>query len=161
MTQPLNTVHLMTLSLQVDRPRTQVIGATAHGRRVIAPIVGGIFEGPRLKGEVLPGGADWVLARPDGAMAIDARITLRTDDGALIYCTYEGLFRAQPDAMTRFGKGDLLAEGEYNLQVTMRFEAGAEAYRWLGDLLVIGLGRHTPTGPVYTAHEVVSVGGPK
>jgi hypothetical protein len=140
----------------VDRPRTQVIGATAQGRRIVAPIAGGSFEGPRLKGEVLAGGADWVIARRDGAMAIDARVTLKTDDGALIYCAYEGLFRAAPETMARFAKGELPAEGEYALQVIMRFEAGAEAYRWLGDTLAVAVGRHTATGPVYTVHGIVS-----
>ena len=154
MTEALKTAHLMTLSLQVDRPRTQVIGPTAAGRRIIAAIAGGSFEGPRLKGAVLPGGGDWVIARPDGAMAIDARVTLKTDDGALIYCAYEGLFRAPAEAMARFAGGELLAEGEYALHVIMRFEAGAESYRWLGDTLAVAVGRHTAAGPVYTVHEI-------
>ena len=105
---------------------------------------------------MLSGGADWVIARPDGAMAIDARVTLRTDDGTLIYCAYEGLFRAPPETMARFAKGELLAEGEYALQVVMRFEACAQAYRWLGDTLAVAVGRHTAAGPLYAAHEIVS-----
>ena len=54
-------------------------------------IVGGSFEGDRLRGKVLPGGADWTVKRPDGVVELDLRITLAADDGALIHMTFEGI----------------------------------------------------------------------
>lgn len=152
---PLTTAHLLTLTLQVDFAGMLNIGETAGGRRRIAPIFGGAFEGPRLKGAVLPGGADWVINRPDGVMVIDVRITLKTDDGALIYCTYQGRFRAPPEPMARFSRGAMLADHEYMLRILARFETGAAQYAWLNDALVVGSGRQTATGPIYTLHEVV------
>ena len=61
------------------------IGTTARGTRRYYPGIGGSFEGPRLRGEVLPDGGDWLLTRRDGVLEQDVRTTLRTDDGAFIY----------------------------------------------------------------------------
>jgi Protein of unknown function (DUF3237) len=36
-----------------------MVGAAPEGTRRVVPISGGTFEGPRLRGTVLPGGADW------------------------------------------------------------------------------------------------------
>src|SRR5258706_8960594 len=74
---------LMTLQVAVVGP--QKIGAVPHGTRVTAPIASGQFEGPRLRGKVLPGGGDWTLLRADGVLELDLRLTLETDDGALIH----------------------------------------------------------------------------
>lgn len=151
----LQSAHLMTLRLDVAFPAMLNIGTTVHGRRRIAPITGGSFEGERLRGIVQPGGADWVINRPDGAMAIDVRLVLETDDKALIYTTYQGLFKASPDAMARFNRGEMLAESDYVLRTIVRFETGVDTYRWLNDRLAIGVGRNTPAGPVYTIFEVL------
>ena len=79
------------MTLQVVVPPAQKLGAVPHGTRAIAPITGGTFEGPRLRGKVLPGGGDWTLLRSDGVLELDLRITLETEDGALIYMTSFGL----------------------------------------------------------------------
>ena len=147
--------HLLTLKLKVAFDAMVNIGKTGQGRRRIAPITGGVFEGERLRGEVLPGGADWVINRPDGAMAIDVRIALKTDDEALIYCTYQGLFKAPPETMARFNRGEILDEREFVLRTQVRFETGAEAYFWLNDMLAIGVGQQTAAGPIYTVFEVL------
>ncbi len=147
--------HLLTLDLDVDFADIQTIGATVQGRRRIAPIRGGRFGGARIRGVVLPGGADWVLVRPDGQIMIDVRITLKTDDSALIYCTYQGLFKAAPDALARFARGQPLGEDEYQLRTQVRFETGVAAYAWLNDMLAIGVGRQLSTGPEYKIFEIL------
>ena len=76
----LSSELLFDMTLQVA-PATAV-GATPSGKRYIAYVTGGTFEGPRLKGRVLPGGGDWVIQRPDHVFQLDVRITLETDDGA-------------------------------------------------------------------------------
>ena len=63
----------------------QEIRLTPHGVRMIAPITGGFVKGPKINGEVLVFGADWLLFRSDGVGEIDVRGTLQTDDGELIY----------------------------------------------------------------------------
>ncbi len=154
MTQTLASAHLLTLKLEVAFAAMLSIGETVQGRRRIAPVTGGVFEGERLNGVVLPG-ADWVINRPDGAMAIDVRIVLKTDDAALIYCSYQGLFKAPPQAMARFNRGEMLGPDEYRLRTVARLETGAERYFWLNDLLVVGVGEQTAQGPIYTLFEIV------
>ena len=67
----------------VDTPLD--LGDVGKGGRRIVPITGGEFSGPRVRGVVLSGGADWQVLRSDGVAELEARYTLRTDDGALIY----------------------------------------------------------------------------
>jgi hypothetical protein len=61
-----------------------MVGESKRGTRRIIPITGGTFEGPKIKGEVLPGGEDWQLVRPDGDTELYARYLLKTQDGFVI-----------------------------------------------------------------------------
>jgi hypothetical protein len=93
------------------------IGVTPAGRRRTIPITGGRFSGPRLCGEVLAGGADWLTVRPDRVLVIDTRYTLRTDDGALISIFTSGLGRREGDVI--------------EIRQGLRFETAAPDYDWL------------------------------
>ena len=81
--QTLGSEFLCTLNGFVGSPRD--IGTTPRGTRRYYPAIGGSFEGPRLRGEVLPDGGDRLLIRPDGVLEQEVRITLKTDDDAFIY----------------------------------------------------------------------------
>ena len=61
-----------------------MVGESKRGVRRVIPITGGTFEGPNIKGEVLPGGEDWQLVRPDGDTELYARYLLKTHDGFVI-----------------------------------------------------------------------------
>ena len=101
----MDTRPLMTLQVRVAG--VQDVGATPHGTRRIAPIGGGVFEGPRLRGTVLPGGsADWLLLRPDGVLELDLRLTLETDDGALISMKSFGVRHGPPEIIAALGRGE-------------------------------------------------------
>jgi hypothetical protein len=73
-----------------------VLGESKRGERRVVPITGGTFEGPGIRGEVLPGGADWQLVRPDGVLELYARYLLRTHDGVLIQVVNRVLSRHTP-----------------------------------------------------------------
>jgi hypothetical protein len=60
------------------------MGDTPLGKRRMIPITGGTFVGPRLRGKVLPGGADRQLVRKDGVTLLNALYEMQTDDGAVI-----------------------------------------------------------------------------
>src|SRR5689334_4556492 len=77
--------------LRLATAATEVVGSTRHGTLSVFPVVGGTFEGDRLRGKVLAGGGDWVTATADGTLELDLRATLETDDGALIHMTFSGL----------------------------------------------------------------------
>ncbi len=145
--------HLLTLSLTVDFAGVVAIGTTPAGHRGIAPVTGGAFTGERLSGGVAPG-HDWFVTRADGALIIDVRLTLTTADGATIYLAYRGRMTGQGDAMARFRKGEVLDVGDYALTVIGSFECGDDRYRWLNDVVAVGVGDQTPAGPVYRFFEV-------
>lgn len=67
------------------------VGESKRGTRRVIPITGGTFSGPKIKGEVLPGGEDWQLVRPDGDTELYARYLLKTDDGVVIQITNQVL----------------------------------------------------------------------
>ena len=81
-------------------------------------------------------------------------ITLKTHDDVLIYCSYQGTFKATPEVMARFNRGELLQESEYKLRTAVRLETGAAAYAWLNDVPAVGIGRQTAEGPVYSIFEI-------
>jgi hypothetical protein len=68
----------------VDIASSEELGAGPLGGRRIVPILGGTFEGPRLKGKVRPGGADRQLIRGDGIRQLHALYEIETDDGAVL-----------------------------------------------------------------------------
>ena len=67
------------------------VGESKRGVRRVIPITGGSFSGPKIKGEVLPGGEDWQLVRPDGDTELNARYLLKTDDGIVIQVINQAL----------------------------------------------------------------------
>ena len=146
--------HLITLTLTVDYPAMITIGQTPAGLRRIAPVNEGSFTGERLNGTVLPGGNDWVVNRSDAVVVLDVRLTLKTDDAALIYLTYQGRFLAEPEVMARLAKGASLNPEEYSLAITAKFECGDERYAWLNDVVAVGTGTRTATGPVYSIFSI-------
>jgi hypothetical protein len=151
----LRAAHLTTLRLQVDYAGLLNIGKTPAGRRRIAPVAGGVFEGARLRGTVLPGGADWVLVRPDDNFTIDVRLTLRTEDSALVYLAYQGIFQSSSENQARLRRGEMLNPDEYKVRTVAKFESGAETYQWLNDILAIGAGRQTKDGAIYEIFEIL------
>ena len=52
------------LQLRVTLGQAYSVGETPHGRRTVIPITGGTFEGPKVKGTIINGGADYQLADP-------------------------------------------------------------------------------------------------
>jgi hypothetical protein len=67
-----------------------VLGQTDFGHRQYIPITGGSIAGPKLTGEVVPGGWDYQLGLPDGCSMLSADYFIRTQDGTLIHVLNEG-----------------------------------------------------------------------
>jgi len=150
----MNTRLLMTLRVIVAAP--QNIGAVPYGVRRTAPLSGGDFEGPRLRGTVLPAGsADWRLVRSDGVLEMDLRATLRTDDGALISMRSFGLRHGPPELIAAIARGETVDPTTYYFRTTPRFETAHPAYAFLNRLVAVASGDRRPEGPIYTIHEVL------
>jgi hypothetical protein len=122
------------------------LGDVGKGGRRIVPIGGGDFAGPKLRGIVLPGGADWQILRSDGVAELEARYTLRTDDGALILVRNHALRHGPPEVMAALAAGRPVAPDSYYFRGATFFETSAAAYRWLTSHIVICTGQRDPAG---------------
>jgi hypothetical protein len=152
--ETLRSEFLCTLTGFVAPPRD--IGTTPRGTRRYFPAIGGSFGGPRLRGEVLPDGGDWLLLRPDGVLEQDVRMTLKTDDGAFIYVRYTGIRHGPPEEMARLAQGETVDPSAYYFRVAPRFETGAERYAWLNNILAVGVGERLPPNKVqYSIFEIL------
>jgi uncharacterized protein DUF3237 len=144
------------MTLRVSVATQQSIGAVPHGTRRIAPLTGGDFEGPRLRGVVVSAAsADWLLLRGDGVLELDLRATLLTHDGALISMTSFGLRHGPPDVMAALGRGEPVDPARYYFRTTPRFQTAHPAYHFLNRLIAVGSGDRRAEGPVYAIDEVL------
>ena len=147
------TELLYEITMDVD---VQDLGTTPAGHRRIVLVKGGVFEGPRLKGTVLPGGGDWLTERADGVRALDVRIVMQTDDGHLIYSHYPGLFHGPADVLQQMlGTGLPVDPSRYYFRTAPLFETASERYGWLNRLLAVGIGRRLPGQVAYTVYAVL------
>ena len=148
----IRTTHLMTLTGSVSG--MQSVGATPSGNRRIGLVTGGSFQGERLRGSVLPGGADWIIVRPDGATTLDVRLVLETDDKALIGMTYRGLRHGPAAVMERLDRGENVDPADYYFRIHATFSTGAERLAWLNQVIAVGTGHRLPGGPIYNLFEM-------
>jgi len=130
------------MTLRLNTAPTQNLGIGPRGTRVTFPITGGVFEGDRLRGTVLPGGDDWAVTRLDGLIELDLRITLQTDDGALVYMTFEGI------------RDDGAPDAPY-FRTLPRFQTAEAKYVFLNRMLAVGAGELRADGPVHLIEEVL------
>jgi Protein of unknown function (DUF3237) len=123
--------------LRVDLEPAQMI-QTKIGLRMVFIAKGGRLEGPKLAGELLPGGGDWLLVGEDAIGRVDVRATIRTDDEALIHYTAGGVIQVPPDGVQRLEAGERLPFEETYVRTTPKFETADERYEWLNGLVVVG-----------------------
>lgn len=131
-----------------------VVGTITTGTRRIINITGGHFQGDQLRGVVLPGGADWQLVQPDGVALLDARYTLQTDDGALIYVQNRGVRHGPADVLAALAQGTAVDPARYYMRTTPTFETAAPRYRWLNDLVAVGSGIRQAASVILDFYQV-------
>ena len=110
------------------------------GHTRIAPVTGGTFGGPRLRGTVHDGGADWIT-QVSGHASLDVRITLETDDGAIIYMTYKGMVVSGDDGLY--------------WRVTPSFTTSSEQYDWLNHRVFVGKSKQVEGKVAYDIFEIL------
>jgi hypothetical protein len=123
--------------------------------RLLMTLEVGHFEGPRLRGKVLPGGGDWTLLRADGVLELDLRVTLETDDGALIHMASFGLRHGPPEVIAALARGETVDPSTYYFRTTPRFETAHPKYAFLNRLLAVSSGDRRAAGPIYTIDEIL------
>jgi hypothetical protein len=121
-------VPLCTLRIQLKPPI--VAGTGPAGTRLIVEVASAQVKGDRLRGEMLgAAAADWMIVGPEGTGTVDVRVTLQTDDGAVIFVQYNGRMDAS--------RGLQFPMTAY---VAPRFETGDERYAWLNRIQAVGKG---------------------
>ncbi len=130
--------------LKVKLDPALIVGETPHGTRRIIPIIGGTVEGPKIKGEILNGGADWQILRADGVTELEAHYQFRTDDGTLIYVKNTGIRAATPEIAARLAKGEKIDANEYYFRAMPKFDAPKGKYDWVNNSLFVCTGERLP-----------------
>nr|WP_246419497.1 DUF3237 domain-containing protein [Neoroseomonas alkaliterrae] len=150
---PLQTEFLFRMVLSVGAP--QMAGTARNGELRIIPVTGGTAEGPRFKGEVLPGtAADWLRVDPDGTAHMDVRLTLKSETGGIVYVQYTGIRTGTPEVLARLNAGQPVEPSEYYFRTAVRFETGAPELAWMNKVIAIGVGQRPPSGPTYDVYAV-------
>ena len=133
----IKTEFLFTIALEWQ---VLTLGDTPYGARRIGHLTGGSFEGPKLKGIVLPGGSTWSLLRRDDVLEIDVRLVLETDDKQHIYVTWKGLRHGPREVIDRVNRGENVDPGLYYFRTTPYFETSSAKYTWLNRICSIATG---------------------
>jgi hypothetical protein len=142
------------MKVKVTLEPARELGVTPLGLRRIIGISGGEFSGPRLAGRVLPGGADWQVVRSDGVACLDARYTLQTADGALIYVNNKGYRHGPKEVIERLARGEDVDPALYYMRATPWFETAAPAYAWLNRTICVASGARRAAAVELDFYEV-------
>ena len=130
-------------------------GGTPYGERRVIHITGGRVSGARLKGRILPGGADWQIIRADGAADIQARYTIESEDGGLVLVDSKGLRHGPPNVIERLGRGEAVDPTLYYFRTVMRFETAAAPLAWLNKILAVARGERLLRAVKLDVFEVI------
>lgn len=140
--------------MHVDLLPAQPI-ATSMGIRMTFVTTGGSIDGPQLRGEVLPGGGDWLMVGSDGVGRVDVRATLRAHDDALIHYEARGVIKIPADGLNRLAAGEVLPYDETYVRTTPTFETAAERYAWLSEIVAVGYNVLSPNHIDYRIYRVL------
>lgn len=100
---------------------------------------GGWAKGPTINGTFTPPGGDWLRVMPSGAMRLDVRATLKTDDGAMIHISYNGIMQHSPASAEKMSKGEVLTTKDIPYFITApTFQTSSPKYAWLNSVQAIG-----------------------
>ncbi|OBG21690.1 hypothetical protein A5765_21245 [Mycolicibacterium celeriflavum] len=128
---------------------------TPLGMRMTFVTTGGTIDGPRMRGEVLPGGGDWLLVGNNGSGRVDVRATLRTHDGVLIHFESTGVIKVPADGLDRLARGQVLAFDETYVRTTPTFGTADDRYAWLSEIVAVGYNILSPNHVDYRVYWVL------
>lgn len=145
--------YLMTYRAELKPPVD--VGQGPLPARQIYDVTGGTFEGPKLRGTILPSGADWLQIGSDGIGRLDVRATFATDDGAHIYLQYFGVLDLAAVA-EKLARGEAIDFGETYFMTAPRFETGDARYAWLNGIVAVAEGRGGTGWVEYRVYQLVN-----
>ena len=141
------------------RLRKEVVGRTPDGFRINWHVIEGSFAGPGLQATICPGATDWMRIREDGIAIVDVNASFLTNDGAMIYGSYGGIFDLGPHGFERALR-DSFAQMPPVI-VAPTYATAAQELQWLNRCQCVGLGRvDMRTSSVCFDVYRMEVGGP-
>ena len=146
-------IHVADLQVKVGDPIE--VGDTGSGVRRMIPILGGEATGPKIKGKILPGGADYQILRKDGITELDARYVIECEDHARIYVQNFGLRHGPPELMERLRRGEPVDPKLIYFRATPRFETSEPNYAWLTNHIFLCEGARRPNLVELAIHQVL------
>ncbi len=133
----------------------QDVGGISAGHRRIAPLTGGTFSGPELRGKLIPGAsADWQIILPDGTTLGDVRYTLETERGDVLYVQSQGVRHGSPLVLERLERGEDVDASEYTFRTSTKIETGTPSLDWLNKGVFVSVGGRRPGGVIYEVYLV-------
>jgi hypothetical protein len=131
-------------------------GTYDNQRKRIIPITGGTITGPRFKGVVLPGGADWQALRVgDGNTQIYARYMLKHDDGTIVSVVNPGVRRGPAEVMAKLAAGEVVDPTLYYFRASPQFEVQPGPHGWLMENTFVCVGKRWPDSVDLDFHRVL------
>ena len=135
-----------TVRITLDQ-RYWVKPTDTGGTRAGIYLKDGTFEGPNIRGIVVPGsGADWPLVRPNGVIDFDARYMLQEDDGSVIYLQNRGFRWGSKEVMEAMARNEPVDHADYYFRTSTKFEAPEGKHDWLNRYIFVGVGEKIPHG---------------
>lgn len=122
-------------------------------KRFIA-ITGGTVYGPKLEGEVLPGGGDWQAIGLDGLTQVSARYNLKAKDGTVIAITNAGVRTATPEVIERLARGEDVDPALYYFRTAASFDVRKGPHEWLKRTVFVARGIRKPDHVIIDFYEV-------
>lgn len=142
-----------TFSGLLDQPL--MFGDGPYGSRAFFPVKGGRAKGDRINGSLVGGGGDWLLLGADGWGRLDVRGQIQTDDGAIIYLSYQGLLQLTEAVMSVAGGAEVETEfDDQYFRTAPRLETGDERYRWVNQVMFVARGRLIRGGVEYEVYRL-------
>ena len=128
-------------------------GVTRAGHRRVVPIIGGRVTG-LFTAEIRPGGADWQLVRPDGAIEIDTRYSARTADDGHVHIRTFGVRSGRPEILEALLRGDAVDPSEYYFRLCVRLETSVPTLAALEQCVFVASAIREADRVRYTAYRV-------
>lgn len=121
----------------------------------IFPVVGGFFDGDKLKGEIVNLGADWNYRHSSELAEMVTRYLLKTDDGEYISISTNGRYVNAWENVLAIRRGEFIDPKEYYFRQHLFFETGSEKYKWLNGIVAFAVMGIKKTGEIcYNAYMV-------
>ena len=129
----ISTEYVMTVFVQTDH--RYAVDATT----TVVEVTGGNVKGPNIKGDIVLPGGDWIRSMSSGALRLDAKVMIKTDDGALIQMNYNGVVVGSKEAGEALAKGEVITDKTFPYFITApTFQTSSEKYAWLNKVQTVG-----------------------